>query len=68
MYPCCAVIRWSSPRVTGEPSAHFLFWGGLGGALALALALALPDTVPERDLGHRDQPRGPSVFDLPSKG
>jgi CPA1 family monovalent cation:H+ antiporter len=28
---------------------HFLWWGGLRGALALALALALPPTMPYRD-------------------
>jgi CPA1 family monovalent cation:H+ antiporter len=49
VYPCCAVFRWSSLRVTASHQ-HILFWGGLRGALALALALALPETVPQRDL------------------
>ena len=31
------------------PEAHFLWWSGLRGALALALALALPPTAPYRD-------------------
>lgn len=49
VYPCCAVFRWSSLRVSASHQ-HILFWGGLRGALALALALALPDSVPQRDL------------------
>ncbi len=49
VYPCCAVFRWSSLRVSASHQ-HILFWGGLRGALALALALALPDAVPQRDL------------------
>jgi CPA1 family monovalent cation:H+ antiporter len=48
VYPCCALFAASASRVPARYQ-HFLFWGGLRGALALALALALPQEVPERD-------------------
>ncbi len=47
VYPCCAVFRPSSLRVSLRHQ-HVLFWGGLRGALALALALALPPDLPQR--------------------
>ena len=37
--------RWA----VSWPEQHFLWWGGLRGALALALALALPPATPRRD-------------------
>jgi CPA1 family monovalent cation:H+ antiporter len=40
-----APTRWA----LGWREAHFLWWSGLRGALALALALALPPTAPYRD-------------------
>lgn len=40
-----ARTRWA----ISWPEQHFLWWGGLRGALALALALALPPTTPYRD-------------------
>jgi monovalent cation:H+ antiporter, CPA1 family len=48
VYPCCALFAASDSRVPARYQ-HFLFWGGLRGALALALALALPQEVPQRD-------------------
>ena len=45
-----ARTRWAF----GWREAHFLWWSGLRGALALALALALP---PERALPRRDSRR-----------
>jgi len=40
-----AHTRWAF----GGREAHFLWWSGLRGALALALALSLPPTAPYRD-------------------
>jgi len=40
-----APTRWA----IGGREAHFLWWSGLRGALALALALALPPSAPYRD-------------------
>jgi CPA1 family monovalent cation:H+ antiporter len=48
VYPCCALFVRSARQVPATYQ-HFLFWGGLRGALALALALALPPEVPDRD-------------------
>ncbi len=47
VYPLClpfALTRWNIPL----RQQHFLWWGGLRGALALALALALPAAMPYR--------------------
>jgi CPA1 family monovalent cation:H+ antiporter len=48
VYPSCALFAASETRVPMRYQ-HFLFWGGLRGALALALALALPPELPQRD-------------------
>jgi CPA1 family monovalent cation:H+ antiporter len=45
IYPCCALFAASSQPVSARHQ-HFLFWGGLRGALALALALGLPSDLP----------------------
>lgn len=48
VYPSCALFATSQTPVPLRYQ-HFLFWGGLRGALALALALALPPELPQRD-------------------
>ena len=48
VYPCCALFRGSSLRVTAKHQ-HVLFWGGLRGTVALALALGLPADMPRRE-------------------
>ncbi len=48
VYPSCALFSAAQSRVPLRYQ-HFLFWGGLRGALALALALALPAELPQRD-------------------
>ena len=48
VYPIGAALwptRWAIPL----KEQHFLWWGGLRGALALALALALPYDLPRRE-------------------
>ncbi len=47
VYPVSALFAFSRWRVSG-PQQHFLWWGGLRGALALALALTLPYDAPYR--------------------
>ena len=48
IYPVCLIFTGSSVKI-GWAQQHFLWWGGLRGALALALALALPPTIPYRE-------------------
>jgi CPA1 family monovalent cation:H+ antiporter len=48
VYPVSAGFAWSRWRLTG-PEQHFLCWGGLRGALALALALTLPPQAAYRN-------------------
>lgn len=48
VYPCCAMFRASSLRVS-VTHQHVLFWGGLRGTVALALALGLPADMPQRE-------------------
>jgi CPA1 family monovalent cation:H+ antiporter len=48
VYPISLSFAWSRWRVT-VPEQHFLWWGGLRGALALALALTLPYDAPYRN-------------------
>jgi len=48
VYPVAAAFAGSRWRIAW-PAQHFLWWGGLRGALALALALALPASLPRRD-------------------
>jgi CPA1 family monovalent cation:H+ antiporter len=48
VYPIALLFarsRWAAPWA----ERHFLWWGGLRGALALALALALPPAMPYRN-------------------
>ena len=48
VYPISALF-WRSRWRLSLPQQHFLWWGGLRGALALALALTLPADAPYRD-------------------
>ena len=48
VYPISALFSRSRWRLS-LPQQHFLWWGGLRGALALALALTLPADAPYRD-------------------
>ncbi len=48
VYPISLAFAGSRWRLT-LAQQHFLWWGGLRGALALALALALPPDAPYRD-------------------
>ena len=48
VYPTCLLFsrsRWAVPL----SEQHFLWWGGLRGALALALALSAPADLPQRE-------------------
>ncbi|MBV9289429.1 MAG: sodium:proton antiporter [Hyphomicrobiales bacterium] len=48
VYPICLLFsrsRWAMP----VSDQHFLWWGGLRGALALALALSAPTDLPQRE-------------------
>jgi CPA1 family monovalent cation:H+ antiporter len=48
VYPICLLFsrsRWAVPL----SEQHFLWWGGLRGALALALALSAPADLPQRE-------------------
>ncbi len=48
VYPIAKLFSRSRWRLS-LPEQHFLWWGGLRGALALALALSLPADAPYRD-------------------
>lgn len=47
VYGCAFLFSGSRLRVS-IAQQHFLFWGGMRGALALALALGIPADVPQR--------------------